>query len=176
MNNIEISAKCREIAEKTGLTLEEYKNDGITAAANCAALAENLYGAGGNVSTMILINMGEEVSCGMIIEGKLFTGDIAHITVNYNGKECTCGRKGCFNVYASELEYLASGVIDILNLFQPNVLVLGGICESTLNAMNEIVEREKYARHSSETTQIKLAELDYRDAVILGAAKLRCEK
>ena len=143
--------------------------------ANYAAVAENTFY---NVSNLILITLGDEIGCGMIIEGKLFNGNMEHMIINYGGKECECGCKGCFSAYMANpndenyVEYLASGVIDIVNLFQPNVLVLSGISEVTLTAMNEIVEREKYARHSYENTVIKLAKLDANEAVILGAAMI----
>lgn len=75
--------------------------------ANAAALGEAAYGAGKNYSDSVFITLGTGVGGGIIIDGKLFTGghgagaEIGHIVINHGGKQCTCGRRGCFEAYAS---------------------------------------------------------------------------
>lgn len=75
--------------------------------ANAAALGEAAYGAGKNYSDSIFITLGTGVGGGIIIDGKLFSGglgvgaEIGHIVINHGGKPCTCGRRGCFEAYAS---------------------------------------------------------------------------
>lgn len=75
--------------------------------ANAAALGEAAYGAGKNYSDSIFITLGTGVGGGIITDGKLFTGghgvgaEIGHIVINHGGKLCTCGRRGCFEAYAS---------------------------------------------------------------------------
>ncbi|MBE6691799.1 MAG: ROK family protein [Ruminococcaceae bacterium] len=73
------------------------------------------------------------------------------------------------------IEYLACGIVNFINIFQPEVLSIGGgICkegETLLAPIREIVAREQYSRHSDKQTIIKTAELG-NDAGIIGAASL----
>ncbi len=74
------------------------------------------------------------------------------------------------------ISYLACGITNIINIFQPNVLSIGGgICNERdflLNPLMEIVNRDQYTRNSDNKTQVKIAALG-NDAGILGAALLR---
>ena len=73
------------------------------------------------------------------------------------------------------IEYLACGIVNFINIFQPEVLSIGGgICkegETLLAPIREIVAKEQYSRHSDKQTIIKTAELG-NDAGIIGAASL----
>ncbi len=75
--------------------------------ANVAALGEAKYGAGRNYSSSLLVTIGTGVGGGIVLNGKLFEGyrsagaEIGHMVIRQNGELCTCGRKGCFEVYAS---------------------------------------------------------------------------
>ncbi len=70
---------------------------------------------------------------------------------------------------------LAMGLANIINIFQPEVLVIGGgICNEKnylLDPLNKIIDGEQYASNSKNRTQIKIAELG-NDAGIIGAAML----
>ena len=74
------------------------------------------------------------------------------------------------------ISYLACGITNIINIFQPNVLSIGGgICNERdflLKPLMEIVNRDQYTRNSDNKTQVKIAALG-NDAGILGAALLR---
>ena len=81
--------------------------------ANVAALGENWKGGGKNYKDIVMITLGTGVGGGIIMNGKILTGEngaageIGHITVN--PKEtltCGCGCKGCLEQYSS-----ATGVI-----------------------------------------------------------------
>lgn len=92
---------CREL--KSRLHVPVYvEND-----ANCAAIGEYLAGAGKGSSHMIMITFGTGIGGGIILNGKLFLGKhgnaniIGHISIEKDGKECTCKRKGCWENYAS---------------------------------------------------------------------------
>lgn len=78
-------------------------------------------------------------------------------------------------VVAEYIEYLACGIVNFINIFQPEVLSIGGGIskegEELLAPLREIVEREQYSRHSDKKTVIKIAELG-NDAGIIGAASL----
>lgn len=87
-------------------------NDG-----NAAALAEWRYGAGRGAKNMWMVTLGTGIGGGHVLNGVLqhgvngFAGEVGHMVVNPDGPRCTCGRKGCWEVYASGrgLRMLASG-------------------------------------------------------------------
>lgn len=78
-------------------------------------------------------------------------------------------------VYKKYIEYLACGITNFINIFQPEVLSIGGGISKQgdilIDPIKEIVEREQYSRFSDKKTIIKVAELQ-NDAGIIGAASL----
>jgi len=91
----------REIENKTDFVIK------LTNDANAAALGEAKFGAGSKYKNSVLVTLGTGVGGGIIIDGKLFEGgmsagaEIGHMVIAEGGKPCTCGRKGCFERYAS---------------------------------------------------------------------------
>lgn len=89
------------VEERTGMPVL-IEND-----ASCAALGEYKGGAGRGVSSLLVITLGTGVGGGAVLDGKLYTGmnhaalEIGHFVLEHNGRECTCGRKGCFETYCS---------------------------------------------------------------------------
>ncbi len=75
--------------------------------ATCAALAEWQYGAGRGVDDMVMVTLGTGIGGGIVAGGRLqrgangFAGEIGHIVVDPDGPACPCGRKGCWERYAS---------------------------------------------------------------------------
>ena len=75
--------------------------------ASSAALGEARFGTGKNFHNIIMITLGTGVGGGIIIEDELFDGNegagaqIGHSIVELNGRQCSCGRKGCLEAYAS---------------------------------------------------------------------------
>lgn len=71
--------------------------------------------------------------------------------------------------------YLACGITDIINIFQPNILCIGGgICnegETLMKPLRELVSKEVYSRNSERNTKLVAASLG-NDAGIIGAALL----
>lgn len=92
---------CGEVSVRLGLPAY------ITNDANAAALGEHFCGAGSKYSSLILVTLGTGVGGGIIIDGKLFEGnksagaEIGHSVIRFGGEKCTCGRRGCFEAYAS---------------------------------------------------------------------------
>ncbi len=82
--------------------------------ANSAALGEYWKGAGDKAKDVVFITLGTGVGGGVIANGKLVhginngAGEVGHITVVPNGYQCTCGKRGCLEQYAS-----ATGVVHI---------------------------------------------------------------
>ncbi len=75
--------------------------------ANCAALGETKFGSGKNFEDTILVTLGTGVGSGIIINNQIFDGrngegaEAGHICIQMNGEKCTCGRRGCWEAYAS---------------------------------------------------------------------------
>ncbi len=75
--------------------------------ANVAALGEARFGATAAFQSSILLTIGTGVGGGMIFDGKIIEGfhsagaELGHITIREGGLPCACGRKGCYEKYAS---------------------------------------------------------------------------
>ena len=74
--------------------------------ANAAALGEYTT-CGKGIDSFVFMTLGTGVGGGIILNGKVWSGfngagaEIGHQTLIYNGKPCTCGRRGCLEAYAS---------------------------------------------------------------------------
>ncbi len=71
------------------------------------ALAEKAYGRGVDFDSFMLLVVNEGVGAGIIIKDKLYKGEkgfgseVGHTTIDFNGRQCSCGNKGCIETYAS---------------------------------------------------------------------------
>ncbi len=206
--------------------------------ANAAALAEALAGAAKGTKNSVMITLGTGVGGGVIIDGKIFDGgvncagaELGHTVIVAGGRQCSCGRLGCWEAYSSataltamtrekmtELKlkslhsilfdeeakdgkisartafnamkkgdvaakevvdkyiyYLSVGIANMINIFQPEVLSIGGgVCNERENLtvpLIKLVEIEQYTRNNSKKTKIVTADLG-NDAGIIGAAGL----
>ena len=202
--------------------------------ANCAALGEAVAGCGKGVKDFIMITLGTGVGSGIIVNGKLVTGlnyaagEMGHTVIVYNGEQCNCGRRGCWEKYSSAtalitqtkdamrrnassvmwdmvdgditkvtgrtafdamrkgdevakkvvdkyIGYLACGISNIVNIFQPEILAVGGGIgnekENLLTPVRKILASERYSIHAKKQTALRVAELG-NDAGIIGAALL----
>lgn len=60
-----------------------------------------------NSENFLLLLVNEGIGSGVVIRGKVlkgqgyFTGELGHTSINYNGKKCVCGNRGCLEAYAS---------------------------------------------------------------------------
>ena len=202
--------------------------------ANAAAYGEYVAGAAKGAKNAVCITLGTGVGGGIIIDGKIYAGsnfggaEIGHTVISLDGPQCSCGRKGCFEVYSSAtglirmtkekmdevpdtimhklteerggkvsartsfdamrqgdkaakevvdfyIRALAAGITNTINIFQPDVLCVGGgVCnegDPLLLPMKALVEQEVYTRNSPKNTKIVIAELG-NDAGLIGAAFL----
>ena len=75
--------------------------------ANAAALGESVFGAGKRYRDSILVTLGTGIGGGIVLNGEIFEGyksagaEIGHTVIRYGGRRCSCGRRGCFETYAS---------------------------------------------------------------------------
>ncbi len=201
--------------------------------ANAAALGEAKAGAAKGANSALCITLGTGVGGGIIIDGKIYDGfncaaaELGHIVIVVDGEQCGCGRKGCWEAYASAtalvrqtkamiaenpdslmakianergkvngrtafdamrqgcpvgqatvdkyVEYLACGLTNMVNIFQPEVLCIsGGIShegDTLLTPVLGHIERDRYSKYSKHQTRLCAAALG-NDAGIIGAACL----
>ena len=75
--------------------------------ANCAALGEAYAGCGNGSNNFVAVTLGTGVGSGIIVDGKIVKGvnfaggECGHMVIMVDGEQCTCGRKGCWEAYAS---------------------------------------------------------------------------
>jgi glucokinase len=204
--------------------------------ANAAAWGEFLAGSAKGCKNAVAITLGTGVGGGIIIDGKLYSGsnyagaELGHMVIVKDGKECGCGRKGCWESYASAtalinmtkdairnekadfsymlkavdgdlnnvtgktafdamhdgdatgkavieeyVSYLATGIVNVINIFQPDILCVGGGVskqgENLLAPVRAIVEKERITKYNDKQTIICTASLG-NNAGIIGAACL----
>jgi glucokinase len=75
--------------------------------ANAAALGEWWKGAGKGTSSLVCITLGTGVGGGIVFNGEIWhgatgvAGELGHMTIVVDGRQCGCGRYGCLEAYAS---------------------------------------------------------------------------
>ena len=84
--------------------------------ANAAALGEAVAGCGNGVKNFVAVTLGTGVGSGIIIDGKIYRGsnfcggEMGHMVINVDGIPCNCGRKGCWEKYASATALVSQAV------------------------------------------------------------------
>jgi glucokinase len=84
----------------------------ITNDANAAAMGEMLFGGAKKMKDFIVLTLGTGLGSGIVINGEVvyghtgFAGELGHTIVVSGGRDCGCGRQGCYETYAS-----ASGLV-----------------------------------------------------------------
>lgn len=90
----------------------------VTNDANAAAMGEMIFGGAREMKDFIVLTLGTGLGSGIVVNGEVvyghtgFAGELGHTIIVPGGRECGCGRKGCYETYAS-----ASGLVrTVLNL------------------------------------------------------------
>lgn len=200
--------------------------------ANCAALGEYLSINPKDFKSMAMVTIGTGVGFGFIFEGKLYHGatyggcEFGHTTLILDGEQCTCGKKGCIEAYASFtalirdaskyieahpggklaklkkeneniggrllfeeavsgneeaaeiverfLEYIGAGIVNIVNILDPEVVVIGGGISKSSDYF--IPKISRYVAENAFCKQVKPPEIKVassgNDVGIIGAARL----
>lgn len=90
------------LRERLGVDNVFVEND-----ANCAALGEAFAGCGNGSKNFVAVTLGTGVGSGIILDGKIVNGvnyaggECGHMVIMVDGEQCSCGRKGCWEAYAS---------------------------------------------------------------------------
>ena len=104
--------------------------------ANCAALGEAVAGCGNGVKDFVAVTLGTGVGSGIIIDGKIIRGsnycggEMGHMVINVDGIQCNCGRKGCWEKYASATALVSQAVEAMQN---NKTSLLWKTCDGDLN-------------------------------------------
>lgn len=75
--------------------------------ANAAGLAEALWGAGAGHRNVFYATIGTGIGTGIVFDGRLYhgrtgaAGEGGHMSIDYRGPECGCGKRGCIETLAS---------------------------------------------------------------------------
>lgn len=107
--------------------------------ANCFGIAEGTLGAAKGKQNFVGLTLGTGVGGCVVINGKLYygargnAGEIGHMIIKKDGRKCNCGNRGCLEAYISanisakeKEEYLEIGVANIINILDPDIIVIGG--------------------------------------------------
>lgn len=95
--------------------------------ANVACLAEVRFGAAKDYNNVVLLTLGTGIGGGIVINNELYEGnegkgaEIGHTVLVVDGEQCGCGRKGCFEAYASASSLLRYTRNEMIN--NPNSLM-----------------------------------------------------
>lgn len=187
--------------------------------AKCAAIAEKEYGSLKKYDDALFLTIGTGIGGAVYLGGKLlkpkkYEGfEIGHMVIQKNGLECNCGRKGCFEKYASmkafkymvqqEFEkkdlrgeeikellednknsertkkvvekyigYLSTGIANLINIFEPQIISMGGSFVYFKDILLEKLEVELNKNgvlfNNQEIPKITIAKLK-NDAGIIGS-------
>lgn len=95
--------------------------------ANAAALAEARWGAARGYSNVFYATIGTGIGTGIVLDGKIFhgrtgsAGEGGHVSIDYRGPVCRCGKRGCIEILASGTaianrakEQVRSGVTSVM--------------------------------------------------------------
>ena len=89
--------------------IKSFKNIPVTITndANAAALGEKSYGIAKSMNDVVVITLGTGLGSGIIVNNNLvygydgFAGELGHLVIEPDGRDCGCGRKGCLEMYVS---------------------------------------------------------------------------
>ncbi len=179
------------------LDLKKELNAVVDNDVNCFTLAEARLGAGKRKHIVFGLTLGTGVGGALVINNKVYrssAGEIGHHIINFNGYKCICGNRGCFEEYCSKrffkrkhvssekasqpvfneyAKYLGIGLANIINIIDPDIIVIGGgITKAHKHFLFKAKqEARKRVLNPNNRTEIKLANL--KESVAIGARLLK---
>lgn len=82
---------------------------------NVLALGEWMFGAARGARSLVVLALGTGVGGGIIVEGRLhrgqggYGGELGHVPINFDGRPCICGGRGCLKTYVSGTDIALQG-------------------------------------------------------------------
>ena len=140
--------------------------------ATCAAWGEHLGGAARGVTDAVCVTLGTGIGAGIVAENELvrgahgFAGEAGHMVVDPRGPLCPCGRRGCWERFASGsgLGWLGREAAEA-GLFRRGIELAGGVAE--------FVRGEHVTQAAAEGDSEALAVVEtFAEWVALGVANL----
>lgn len=132
------------------------KNDG-----KCAGIAEKKYGSLKNFKDCIFLCIGTGVGSAVFLDGDLLEPiqnpgfEFGHMIIEKEGRQCNCGKKGCFETYASMKKFKANA-IEYLKL------------DKNL----EVEEVQKYIRENIKNNNVNKFVNEYLENVSIGVSNI----
>jgi len=106
---------------------------------------------------------------------KLVNGDITKVEGRTSFDAAQQGDATAQAVVDRYAEYLACGLVNVINVFQPDIVCVGGgVCrqgENLLGPVRKMIQRDRYSKYCQKQTELCVAQLG-NDAGIVGAACL----
>lgn len=132
--------------------------------ANAAAFGEAMAGSGKGFKDILMVTLGTGVGGGIIINGEIYGGfsncggEIGHMIIKKDGKYCNCGRKGCYEAYAS--------VTALINLTKEKMYlnkdsIMWDICKNDISKVNGLTSFNGMRKGDKTATQVVSEYLDY---------------
>lgn len=178
--------------------------------ANFGAQGERIFGAAAGIRHLVYVSAGMGIGTGLVLDGQLyrgasgFSGELGHLSIQFDGPACRCGNRGCWERFASEqaalesaaaigcgsLEelaqlaeqghsealriwdeigsYLGIGIATIINVFNPEAVLIGSRLSMAARWLEPAVQREVQARalpFHRRQARVRFAELGDGSAV-----------
>jgi glucokinase len=140
----------------------------LTNDASAAALAEAKWGAGAGHESIFYVSLGTGIGTAIVRDGKIYHGragggcEGGHMTVNFSGPLCGCGKRGCVEMYASgtAISRRARSLLGSTRNKQSRMLKMAGgkISDVTTETVNKAARSgDKLAREVLEEASDHLA-------------------
>ena len=116
----------------------------ITNDVRAATWAEWLYGEGKNSDNLVCLFVGTGIGSGIVVDGKVLNGasntagEIGHITIDRQGDLCSCGNKGCWEVYAAGWGIAHQAKKKLKNFTGESAIISKGLSIQQVTAKNVI--------------------------------------
>lgn len=107
--------------------------------ANAAAYGEYIAGSAKEADISVMVTLGTGVGGGIVINNQIYSGsnfagaELGHSVIKAGGRQCTCGRKGCLETYAS-----ATGLITTTkeHMEKDRSSLMWELCGGDINRVN----------------------------------------
>ncbi len=134
--------------------------------ANAAALAETIWGAARGFHYVFYATVGTGIGTGIVFDNAIYHGNTGsaaeggHVSIDYNGPVCNCGKRGCIEILASGT---AIGARARAKLAEPSGAqsAIVDLAEGELQTVRSEHVAKAYAAGDALASEILLETVDY---------------